>query len=98
MTRAICGPVRSWPHFRRQARRPSVSSAALSEFVFVAGVKLMERERPDLMYLSTTDYIQHKAAPGTALANDFYAMIDRNLASLDQLNVTIVLTADHGMN
>jgi phosphonoacetate hydrolase len=58
----------------------------------------MERERPDLMYLSTTDYIQHKAAPGTAVANDFYAMIDRNLARLDTLGATIVLTADHGMN
>jgi phosphonoacetate hydrolase len=77
---------------------PSVYSAALSEFVFVAGVRLMESERPDLMYLSTTDYIQHKAAPGTALANDFYAMIDRNLAKLDALGATIVLTADHGMN
>ena len=77
---------------------PSVYSAALSEFVFVAGAKLMERERPDIMYLSTTDYIQHKAAPGTPLANDFYAMIDRNLARLDELGATIVLTADHGMN
>jgi phosphonoacetate hydrolase len=77
---------------------PSVYSAALSEFVFVAGVKLMERERPDLMYLSTTDYIQHKAAPGTPLANDFYAMMDRNLARLDTLGATIVVTADHGMN
>jgi phosphonoacetate hydrolase len=77
---------------------PSVYSAALSEFVFVAGVKLMERERPDLMYLSTTDYIQHKAAPGTPVANDFYAMIDRNIARLDELGATIVLTADHGMN
>lgn len=77
---------------------PSVYSAALSEFVFVAGVKLMERERPDLMYLSTTDYIQHKAAPGTPAANEFYAMMDRNLARLDALGATIVLTADHGMN
>jgi phosphonoacetate hydrolase len=77
---------------------PSVYSSALSEFVFVAGVKLMERERPDLMYLSTTDYIQHKAAPGTPMANDFYTMIDRNLARLDELGATIVLTADHGMN
>ncbi len=41
----------------------------------------MERERPDLMYLSTTDYVQHKAAPGTAQANDFYAMMDRYLAA-----------------
>ncbi len=77
---------------------PSVYSAELSEFVFVAGVKLMERERPNLMYLSTTDYIQHKAAPGTPPANDFYAMIDRNLARLDALGATIVVTADHGMN
>ena len=77
---------------------PSVYSAELSEFVFVAGVKLMERERPDLMYLSTTDYIQHKAAPGTIMANDFYAMMDRNLAQLDQMGAIIVLTADHGMN
>ncbi|MGB6310389.1 MAG: phosphonoacetate hydrolase [Steroidobacteraceae bacterium] len=77
---------------------PSVYSAALSEFVFVAGVKLMERERPDLMYLSTTDYVQHKAAPGTPAANEFYAMMDRNLARLDELGATIVLTADHGMN
>ena len=77
---------------------PSVYSAALSEFVFVAGVKLMERDRPDLMYLSTTDYIQHKAAPGTPVANDFYAMMDRHLSRLDELGATIVLTADHGMN
>jgi phosphonoacetate hydrolase len=77
---------------------PSVYSAALSEFVFVAGVKLLERERPDLMYLSTTDYIQHKAAPGTEAANTFYAMMDRHLARLDELGARIVLTADHGMN
>ena len=77
---------------------PSVYSAALSEFVFVAGVRLMERERPDLMYLSTTDYIQHKAAPGTPLANDFYAMMDKHLAQLDKLGATVVVTADHGMN
>jgi phosphonoacetate hydrolase len=77
---------------------PSVYSAELSEFVFAAGVKLMEKERPDVMYLSTTDYIQHKEAPGTPVANAFYAMIDRHLARLDELGATIVLTADHGMN
>ena len=77
---------------------PSVYSAALSEFVLAAGVKLMARERPDLMYLSTTDYVQHKAAPGTAQANAFYAMMDRYLGELDAQGVTIVVTADHGMN
>jgi phosphonoacetate hydrolase len=77
---------------------PSVYSAELSEFVFAAGVKLMETARPDLMYLSTTDYIQHKYAPGTAGANKFYAMMDNYLAQLDALGATIALTADHGMN
>jgi phosphonoacetate hydrolase len=77
---------------------PSVYSAELSEFVFAAGVKLMERDRPDLMYLSTTDYVQHKAAPGTPAANAFYAMMDKYLAQLDALGCSIALTADHGMN
>jgi phosphonoacetate hydrolase len=77
---------------------PSVYSADLSEFVFAAGVKLMEAMRPDLMYLSTTDYIQHKHAPGSAGANDFYAMMDGYFAELDADGAVIVLTADHGMN
>ena len=34
---------------------PSVYSAELSEFVFAAGVKLLESTRPEIMYLSTTD-------------------------------------------
>ena len=77
---------------------PSVYSADLSEFVFAAGVRLMQAFRPDLMYLSTTDYIQHKVGPGTTIANDFYAMIDGHLAGLDAAGAIIVATADHGMN
>ena len=77
---------------------PSVYSAELSEFIFAAGVKLMESVRPDLMYLSTTDYIQHKFAPGSDGANSFYAMMDSYWAQLDALGAVIALTADHGMN
>jgi len=77
---------------------PSVYSADLSEFVFAAGVKLMERVRPDIMYLSTTDYVQHKHAPGTGGANSFYAMMDGYLGQLEAMGCVIALTADHGMN
>ena len=77
---------------------PPVYSAELSEFVFAAGVKLLESRRPDLMYLSTTDYVQHKFAPGTAGANAFYAMMDRYLARYDAMGAVVALTADHGMN
>ena len=77
---------------------PDVYSAELSEFVLRAGVALMKTRRPDVMYLSTTDYIQHKHAPGTAGANSFYAMMDRHLGELDAMGCVIALTADHGMN
>ncbi len=77
---------------------PSVYSADLSEFVFEAGVKIFAKHRPDIMYLSTTDYIQHKAAPGTKQANDFYQMMDGHLAELDKMGANLVITADHGMH
>ncbi len=77
---------------------PSVYSADLSEFVFAAGVWLMQHQRPDVMYLSTTDYIQHKFAPGTDGANAFYAMMDGYLQQLEDMGCVIALTADHGMN
>ena len=77
---------------------PSVYSADLSEFVFAAGARLMQKHRPDVMYLSTTDYIQHKHAPGTPGANAFYSMMDAYLGQLDAMGCVIALTADHGMN
>jgi phosphonoacetate hydrolase len=77
---------------------PEVYSSDLSEFVMAAGVSILERERPDLMYLSTTDYVQHKAAPGSDMANSFYAMMDKYAGQLDRLGCVLVMTADHGMN
>jgi phosphonoacetate hydrolase len=77
---------------------PSVYSADLSEFVFAAGVKLMESMRPEIMYLSTTDYVQHKHAPGSPEANAFYGMMDGYFAKLAGLGATLAITADHGMN
>lgn len=77
---------------------PSVYSADLTEFAFAAGVKLMQRYRPDLMYLSTTDYVQHKHAPGSEDANAFYRMMDGYLAQLDAAGAVIAITADHGMS
>ena len=76
---------------------PEVYSAELSEFVFAAGVQLLREFRPDIMYLTTTDYVQHKYAPGVPQANAFYEMFDKYLTELDALGAAIVVTADHGM-
>jgi len=76
---------------------PEVYSAELSEFVFAAGVKLLQEFKPDVMYLSTTDYVQHKFAPNDTDAIAFYAMFDQYLDQLDQMGAVVVITADHGM-
>ncbi|MFG1912526.1 phosphonoacetate hydrolase [Kribbella sp. NPDC048928] len=78
--------------------RPSVYSADLSVFALAAGVEILRTRGADLMYLSLSDYIQHKHAPGTEAANDLYAQIDHYAAQLDALGAVVVLTADHGMS
>jgi phosphonoacetate hydrolase len=77
---------------------PPVYSAELSEFVFAAGLSLLTNERPDFMYLSTTDYVQHKYAPGTPEANAFYAMMDGYFKRYHEAGAVLAITADHGMN
>ena len=77
---------------------PSVYSAELSEFLFKAGAELLKNWQPDIMYLSTTDYIQHKFPPGSSGANAFYAMMDSYCSELHERDPILGLTADHGMN
>ena len=77
---------------------PDVYSAALSEFTLAAGLAVFENCGADIMYLSLTDYIQHKHAPGAAAANSFYEMIDSYAARFDAMGAVVVLTADHGMS
>ncbi len=77
---------------------PDAYSADLSLFVLEAGVRILEREKPDLMYLTLSDYIQHKYAPGSREANEFYVAIDTYLGRLAALGAIVGLTADHGMN
>jgi phosphonoacetate hydrolase len=77
---------------------PDVYSAELSEYVLAAGLELLRRERPDVMYLSLTDYVQHKHPPGDAVARRFYAMLDRYFDAIDREGAVLGITGDHGMN
>jgi phosphonoacetate hydrolase len=52
----------------------------------------------DFLYLSTTDYIQHKFAPEDGSALDFYAAVDVELGRLLKSGAVVGVTADHGMN
>lgn len=77
---------------------PNEYSGDLSLFVLEAGIKILAKEKPDLMYLSLSDYIQHKYAPGSNEANKFYVEIDKALGRLAALGAIVALTGDHGMN
>ena len=77
---------------------PDMYSADLSLFVLDAGLRLLEERRPDILYLSLTDYIQHAYAPGHPEADRFYAELDARFGRFEELGADVALTADHGMN
>ena len=79
-------------------QQPGMYSMELSWFVLEAGIKLLQKNRPDLLYLSLTDYVQHKYAPEEAEAKRFYQYLDRCFGRLAELGAIVALTADHGMN
>lgn len=77
---------------------PDMYSEELSLFVLDAGIKALEQDDPPkLLYLSLTDYVQHKYAPDHPKALEFYKALDDRFARLEQLGAVVGLVADHGM-
>ena len=65
---------------------PDMYSEELSLFVLDAGIAFLGLEDPPgLLYLSLTDFVQHKYAPNHPQALDFYAALDDRFARLEQL-------------
>ena len=77
---------------------PEQYSADLSLFVLDAGVKLLAEKRADLFYLTLSDYVQHKHAPGSLEADEFMQAIDTRLGQLEDLGAKVAVTGDHGMS
>lgn len=77
--------------------KPEQYSAELSLFVLDAGIRLIEDERADVLYLSLSDYVQHKHAPEAPEALAFMAAVDQRLGRLIELGAIVGITADHGM-
>src|SRR5256884_7914320 len=77
---------------------PPIYSAEASLYVLRAGVALLENGMADLLYLSTTDYIQHRFAPHAPEAAEVYAGLDAGAGRLLKCGALGGLTADHGMD
>jgi phosphonoacetate hydrolase len=78
--------------------QPGMYSMELSLLVLEAGIKLLRERRPELLYLSLTDWVQHKWAPDEDGARVFYRKLDDCIGRLAALDATVALTADHGMS
>ncbi|MEN9628054.1 MAG: hypothetical protein RJA10_1281 [Pseudomonadota bacterium] len=78
--------------------KPGMYSMELSLFVLEAGLKLLQQRRPDLLFLSLTDWVQHKWSPQEEDARSFYRKLDDVFGRLAACDVTLALTADHGMS
>ena len=77
---------------------PNKYSADLSLFVLDAGVALLERHDCDIIYLSLSDYVQHKHAPDDPEAIAFMRAVDDRVARMAELGAVVGIVADHGMN
>ena len=77
---------------------PNMYSPDLSLFVLDAGIKLLEQDRADLLYLSLSDLVQHAHGPGDRQADAFHRAVDAKVGKLAELGAVVGLIADHGMN
>lgn len=81
---------------------PAIYSSEASVYCLTLGAEILRMARessfvPSLVYLSTTDYVQHTSAPSSAACLGFYAAIDHELGRLKDLG-EVGVTADHGMH
>jgi phosphonoacetate hydrolase len=64
-------------------------SEALSIYVLDAGIRLLEAGRSHILYLSLSDYVQHKHAPEAPEALAFMQAVDQRLGRLVELGATV---------
>jgi phosphonoacetate hydrolase len=79
------------------APAPEQYSAELSLFVLDAGLALLRSGRAQLLYLSLSDYVQHRYAPEAPEARAFLRAVDQRIGALIAAGALVAATADHGM-
>lgn len=77
---------------------PDIYDWRLSPYTIDLAVALAPRFGARIVYASLTDFVQHAAAPGEALADDFYAAVDVSIGGALDAGFIVGLAADHGMN
>jgi phosphonoacetate hydrolase len=79
------------------ASNPGIYDWALSPYTIDLALALAERLEAKLIYASLTDFVQHTAAPGERLSDEFFAAVDASLGPALEAGFVVGLVADHGM-
>lgn len=66
--------------------------------MLAAGAGLIRRGLADFLFLSLSDYMQHKYPPESSRSLDFHEALDREIGALLETGARVGVTADHGMN
>ena len=88
---------------RKAGAKEDIYSGAVNLWLLRAARAVLEEDKPDLLYVTTTDYLQHKYAPEHAEAQAHHAALDAEVGKLvdSWLRIhkdgTVFVTADHGM-
>jgi phosphonoacetate hydrolase len=77
---------------------PGVYDWDLSHYAMELALAIHRRVGLDLMYVSLTDYVQHKQPPGGDMADRFFQRFDDLLGEFLREGFLVAITADHGMN
>jgi phosphonoacetate hydrolase len=80
-------------------RNPGPYEWDMSHYALEIGLAVSRAVGPlNLLYVSTTDFVQHAEGPGGAMADQYFRRFDELLGEYLELGYVIGLVADHGMN
>ena len=79
------------------APNPDIYDWRLSIYTIDLALALTRRLGSRLVYASLTDFVQHSAAPGESLSDEFHRELDRAIGRALDAGFVVGLVADHGM-
>ena len=80
-------------------RNPGPYEWDMSHYAMEIGLAVSRTQGPlDLLYISTTDYVQHAEGPGGVMADQFFRRFDELLGEYLDMGYIVGMVADHGMN
>ena len=79
---------------------PDIYSLEVNAWVIRAASHVMIQYPPDIVYITTTDYAMHAFGPDDPQSQEHVSILDEAIGTLVDLHpdVTLLITADHGMS